>query len=206
MVHFKGSFTKEFDGDVGLVYMYQRWYNGKTGTFVSKSPVVAFMENPYGAFEANPVSRADVLGQYSHHVTPGERWVMQKLCMWSKGKILRGAESLKCLATVGDCYAVAHLASKKKSGGENNAMRHCVWQCCLAKKFGVGTATEFGEAHGDVGLMPLPTDDSDTAADKVNNRIGRGFGAGGTPRGGSCDDSCVEKCQKAWDNGGLRPN
>ncbi|MEQ8822186.1 MAG: hypothetical protein RLY93_18275 [Sumerlaeia bacterium] len=62
MVHFRGSFTKEFDGDVGLVYMYQRWYNGKIGVFLSEAPYPAYIEDAYSFAEHEPILRADPTG------------------------------------------------------------------------------------------------------------------------------------------------
>jgi RHS repeat-associated protein len=33
-----GHNTKEYDGDAGLVYMYQRWYQPELGVFLSQAP------------------------------------------------------------------------------------------------------------------------------------------------------------------------
>ena len=40
------SFTKELDGDTGLVYMMQRWYFPETGTFVSQDLIGPLIEFP----------------------------------------------------------------------------------------------------------------------------------------------------------------
>ena len=56
--------TKEFDGDVGLVYMYQRWYMPETGTFMSRAPYPPMMERPYVHSESDPVNFADPNGEF----------------------------------------------------------------------------------------------------------------------------------------------
>jgi len=39
--------TKEFDDDIGLVYMYQRWYSPELGIFMSSAPYPPMMEHRY---------------------------------------------------------------------------------------------------------------------------------------------------------------
>mgnify|MGYP006308273883 FL=1 len=46
--------TKEMDGDVGLYYFWQRWYDSKTGRFLSKSPYPYPLEHQYLYIENNP--------------------------------------------------------------------------------------------------------------------------------------------------------
>jgi RHS repeat-associated protein len=63
VVHFKSSFTKELDGDTGLVYMYQRWHAPETGTFMSSAPYPVMMEHRYGFAENRPGLMVDPDGR-----------------------------------------------------------------------------------------------------------------------------------------------
>ena len=63
MVHLRDSFTKEFDGDTGLVYMMQRWYFPETGTFVSHAPYPAIVEHEFTLAESEPVNHVDPKGE-----------------------------------------------------------------------------------------------------------------------------------------------
>lgn len=54
--------TKEFDSDIGLVYMYQRWYSPELGIFISSAPYPPMMEHRYSFAAQNPVSFIDPRG------------------------------------------------------------------------------------------------------------------------------------------------
>jgi RHS repeat-associated protein len=56
--------TKEYDGDTGLVYMYQRWYSAETGTFMSCAPYPVMMEHRYGFGNNNTAKNTDVSGRH----------------------------------------------------------------------------------------------------------------------------------------------
>jgi len=65
--------TKNTDPDTGYVYMYQRWYNPETGTFLSKAPYPAEIEHQYGFTANNPIRRVDPRGElYDPRLRPGE--------------------------------------------------------------------------------------------------------------------------------------
>ena len=55
--------TKEYDGDTGLVYMYQRWYSPETGTFMSSAPYPVMKEHRYGFAESAPLTATDPRGE-----------------------------------------------------------------------------------------------------------------------------------------------
>lgn len=54
------------------------------------------------------------------------------------------------------------------SEGQNNALRHAIWQFLLACRFGVDRARTIGDIHEDVS-----TDPCDTAIDQYNNQRAR---------------------------------
>jgi len=55
--------AKDYDGDSGLVYMYQRWYSGETGTFMSSAPYPAMVEHRYGFAKQRPTVSIDANGR-----------------------------------------------------------------------------------------------------------------------------------------------
>jgi len=54
--------TKEWDGDVGLVYMYQRWYSPEVGALYGSAPLPPMMEHRFAALGSNPISFIDSTG------------------------------------------------------------------------------------------------------------------------------------------------
>ncbi|MDX2176852.1 MAG: RHS repeat-associated core domain-containing protein [Candidatus Sumerlaeia bacterium] len=54
--------SKEYDGELGLVYMYQRWYDGKLGAFVNANRYPIPLESRYAFAENQPVSALDPTG------------------------------------------------------------------------------------------------------------------------------------------------
>ena len=63
VVHLRVSFTKELDGDTGLVYMYQRWYLAEAGIFVSKASHPPMVESQYGFARGAPTKQFDPRGE-----------------------------------------------------------------------------------------------------------------------------------------------
>jgi RHS repeat-associated protein len=55
--------TKEFNGDTGLTYMYQRWYLPETGTFLSKAPYPPMREHNYTFVRQSPALYIDPWGR-----------------------------------------------------------------------------------------------------------------------------------------------
>ncbi len=55
--------TKEYDEGIGLVYMFQRWYNPEIGSFSSAAPFAPHFEHPYGFTYQNPVRWLDPRGE-----------------------------------------------------------------------------------------------------------------------------------------------
>jgi RHS repeat-associated protein len=55
--------SKEYDGDVGLVYMYHRWYGAEFGGFGSEAPLPRTMEAPYLFTSQAPTGSTDPTGR-----------------------------------------------------------------------------------------------------------------------------------------------
>jgi RHS repeat-associated protein len=63
VVHLRHPFTKELDGDTGLVYMYQRWYSPETGMFMRRAPVKPQYEHAFSFASQRPTNRIDPDGR-----------------------------------------------------------------------------------------------------------------------------------------------
>ena len=53
------------DVESGLYYMRARYYDAATGQFVSRDPIMALTQQPYGYTANNPVNRRDLTGLYN---------------------------------------------------------------------------------------------------------------------------------------------
>ncbi|MDX1972444.1 MAG: RHS repeat-associated core domain-containing protein [Candidatus Sumerlaeia bacterium] len=58
-----GHNTKEYDLEADLVYMYQRWYDPKSGTFASMAPYPPMREHEYGFARNSPNHFTDPFGR-----------------------------------------------------------------------------------------------------------------------------------------------
>jgi RHS repeat-associated protein len=58
-----GHNTKEYDGDSGLVYMYQRWYQPELGVFMSQAPYPPTAEHQYNFAKQLPALVVDPDGR-----------------------------------------------------------------------------------------------------------------------------------------------
>ncbi|MDX1972440.1 MAG: RHS repeat-associated core domain-containing protein, partial [Candidatus Sumerlaeia bacterium] len=65
-----GHNTKEYDLEADLVYMYQRWYDPKSGTFASMAPFPPMREHEYGFASSKPNSNIDPNGMIDWGWTP----------------------------------------------------------------------------------------------------------------------------------------
>jgi RHS repeat-associated protein len=128
--------TKEYDGDTGLVYMYQRWYSAETGTFMTSAPYPVMMEHRYGFAENQPESMIDPNGQ-----GPIGAFNCWRLTRKMAKYIDECEKELECLINEhGDAEGTYIFIDKyTTSGGFGAAMLKCV----IAK----------GQKAGDAGLV-----------------------------------------------------
>lgn len=123
--------TKETDADLGLVYMYQRWYDPAMGTFASAAPFRPEIEHPYGFADASPQLLTDPSGEF-----------------FGVG-IIAGAFTGAVLgATVG--IVVGAVTAALVCSGDSS----CICQALVG--ITVGGAIAGGIAGGVVGAMPDP--------------------------------------------------
>jgi len=107
-----GHNTKELDGDTGLVYMYQRWYSGETGTFMSSAPRRVYREHRFSVARQHPVQRVDPFG--TEDTTVGEL-----------------IPEVICALAAGAAYALSWDDWKA-----NDKLKHCIASCEIAKQCG----------------------------------------------------------------------
>jgi len=178
-----GYNTKETHGNTGLVYIYQRWYNAKTGTFLSVAPYPATVEHEYNAFIHDPMRSIDSAGMVPAFVE----------IIKGPSLSLTGESDCSLLKIRGWSLDVLQWFEQFPENSENNAVRHCTWQCLLTKHCGSPAASLAGWGHE----LGRPNN-ADQQADIGNNEAGRGFGKS------VCDpEDCYSKCRSAWRSGGL---
>jgi RHS repeat-associated protein len=93
--------TKEYDGDVGMYYFWQRWYSSYYSLFVIRSPFDPTDEYPHVYCENNPVSYMDPLGLY----TTADCDCIYNNCVSGCKQIKRSARGYKAKARRAICYA-----------------------------------------------------------------------------------------------------
>jgi len=69
--------TKEYDANVEMVYMYQRWYSAELGVFASRAPMPRSVEHPYTFGLQSPNMHVDPDGRIViwNPYTWGDLWV-----------------------------------------------------------------------------------------------------------------------------------
>ncbi len=173
-----GHNTKEIDGDTGLTYMYQRWYQSELGMFASEAPLPAFSEHEYEFGKASPTLYIDTNG-----LTP------------SLVDVLNGPKS--CFPTrirSWGRFVLGRWIQANSPKSEQNAMRHCLLMCILTLKCGEKTAAKLGLAHE----LEAYNYSSDQVEDFHNNQVGREHGKS------ACDGvDCYRKCRNSANEGTL---
>ncbi|MBX3730585.1 MAG: hypothetical protein KF858_15520 [Candidatus Sumerlaeia bacterium] len=108
--------TKEYDAQVGLVYMYQRWYDPATGTFVSSAPYSPRYEPPYSFALQDPSRFSDPRGEWPIPGPPVPPGPACSVYFW------------ECQF----CCTLSCVYYKVCSNAGNNAWSNCVRGCILA--------------------------------------------------------------------------
>lgn len=80
VVHLRHPFTKEYDGDVGLVYMYSRWYSPEAGLFMATAPQPRYREHPYSFAIQRPTYGVDPAGRETFEVFVDAGGRIGKVC------------------------------------------------------------------------------------------------------------------------------
>jgi len=99
-------------------------------------------------------------------------------------------------AAAQEAESAANRLSYPFSGymGEEDALRHCMWSCMMARLLGSSAATTVGTTHENCNpSLPL-----DRSMDMINNAVGVGLGVS-APAGADCGLMCVA----ALDSGRL---
>ena len=113
-----GHNTKEYDLEADLVYMYQRWYDPKSGTFASMAPYPPMREHEYGFAENGPGSKVDPSGEWWAIQPPAIAYMF-----WG------------CPFAFGDAISDAY-DSALRTGQVTDKFVHCVVSCIIAQECG----------------------------------------------------------------------
>lgn len=152
------AFTgREWEPETGLYYYRARYYDPKAGRFVSEDP--AGLEdgpNRYTYVRNKPADRIDPTGRF----TQAER------------KYCRDPRNWKACADGTLCAGFSTVAFWGAGGDSpDNARKHCVWSCCLARTSGPTAAYDITTAH-----EGGPNDRCSRQMDMQNNASGIAFG------------------------------
>jgi RHS repeat-associated protein len=179
--------TKAYDGDIGLVYMYQRWYNGETGAFVSADPFSPDYQDRFVFVRNSPVGKRDPVG-WDIVGPDGPEGDVPYFPGITEPAIL-----LCQLATIREWWS----KTGAMAGGDDK-VRHCIMSCLISDTCGsylcdvAGNAKEFYDIVG-------PGDYS--YSDIYSNQLGCDLGQDGCWNPEACED----KCNAAREGGDLPP-
>jgi RHS repeat-associated protein len=159
------------DQETTKFYNYYRTLDPSRGQYDTSDPIgLKGGINTFGYVFAKPHMLIDPKGDVPGKPNPEE----ERRC---KSRPYECGRAALC-ATEAQAAASNYTG---RNGGPGDAIRHCVWSCCMTKAFGAGGAISWGDAH-ESGSTKL----TDTCMDQHNNFVGRclGFSSG----------SCEEKC------------
>lgn len=156
------AFTgREWDPETGLYYYRARYYEPKTGRFVSEDPVRFEAGADFYAYARNnPVLWTD----------PDGLLPKNKNVRWPD---ITGCRDPEACAAKFSCYLAAEEMVEKvyhrnDEGTRANAFKHCYWSCCISKKVGPCRAVEQTSAHERIPHNP----EQDMRMDLFNNYQG----------------------------------
>jgi len=175
--------------------MHDRWYSPETGGFISAAPYPVWLEYPHAFVDARPTHSVDPTGRFGiPGLNPHEEVVFFN-------SPLAASDALGCgLRARLNSEAIARRRSL--NGLEEDALRHCIWSCCMAEHAGSKNAKAWGDADEASSKKTTRSNDMDLR----NNAIGRGLSENNLvcKGSGSGIGPCVDACEKAFDRGALQ--
>ena len=180
-----GRFDVQWDdfASAGLHYMHARHYSPEFGRFLQPDPSRLDL-NLYAYGANSPVSKVDPSGRESSYYerTPEE----DRLCRLYRRQCADWEET-----------AIAAFAWTKVQypGYIRNAMRHCIWQCLLTARSGIGWASLWARAH-EARKPTTPFEKRDQIVDRHNNTVGQSLGLRGNlgwARAIKARNQCIEE-------------
>jgi RHS repeat-associated protein len=162
---FEDQETKKF-------YNYFRDYDSSIGRYSISDPIgLRGGSDTYGYVRGNPVLRRDAKGLSPEELPPPH----DDYCT--------GLNQIGCLAKT-LCGSIAALNAGSSGENRADAMRHCIWNCCMARLFGASVAETVASLHEERGGGPPASN----AMDLCNNKHGRNCGRSWL--GASCETCC----------------
>jgi RHS repeat-associated protein len=189
-----------WDQDTGLIRFGARDYDPRLGRWTSKDPILwgGGQANLYEYARSNPSNLVDISGE--HPIV----WFVLIVAS-ATGLTSDAADSQPAFYANDIADDVRNAARDHSTFGddahsstsnpnidtEQDAYRHCLWSCELAKKFGRGNAIFVTNFHE----IELRGRASSRAMDRHNNRCGARLGASGA--------ECAASCEQAVRSGDL---
>ena len=168
-----------FDAETNLHYNWNRYYDPNIGRYLTSDPIgLDGGDNLYIYAMANPAVRVDFNGLESPSPQE-EAWC--KKHPWDCGR------ALLCRYKAENATA----GMQGQSNGEADAVRHCIWSCCMTQALGISKSKDIGDRHEDTAPRQPPVE---KCMDKGNNRVGRCL-ATDDPKG-----DCASLCKKQSKN------
>jgi len=181
--------TKEYDPHIGLVYMYQRWYDPATGTFTSAALYNLFVEHPYSSYRGSPGNMVDSRGE--------NPWVVGAIIGIGivVGLHLNGP-TYDCLDRARAYGEFVSAGLPGQWNGPGDAIRHCAASCHAAKHCGKRAARNAGDGLEWLGRHSAGWTPYQENMDKINNAQGRWIS--------SSTECCFEGCSELLDSKKLQ--
>ena len=151
---------------LGLLYMHARTYSPGLARFLQPDPAGA-EANLYGYARNRPTGAVDPGGLWSFNL--GMTWAEFRYC-------LNPFHFWVCQQWAVISVKASEVAKQEiphsKPNGRQDALRHCIWQACLASAMGWSQAMTFGNLHEEWSANPS----RERLMDQWNNMWGRAVG------------------------------
>lgn len=165
---------REWDWEIGLLFLRNRYYDPVLGKFISKDPIsfAGGDTNLYRYVGNNPVNWIDPSGLWR-----SPAGIYDEAAKDAKSKFPR----------------------KDLHDGHGDAYRHCLASCMMARENGSTVASLLGWAHEKRGDLTRNQDRGEREMDDYNNAIGRQCS-----KDSKNTQDCQQKCMSAVTNGDLK--
>jgi RHS repeat-associated protein len=166
------------DQETKKFYNWNRTYANDVGRYDSSDPIgLKAGVNTFGYVRANPVKRKDKRGLIDSPEEPPPPQFNDE-CI--------GLSPYECYVK-SVCTVFAVKGGGYGADNREDAIRHCIWNCCLTKMLGAPTAERITNGHEERYVGPPPSN----AMDYCNNKHGRDCGKSWL------NNTCHNCCEKA---------
>ena len=172
---FQGSWA---DTSTSLAWSVARWYDPVQGAFISEDAMLGDPANP-GSLQLYAYGAGDPVGSWD----PSGMWPWDALlnAYYQPNEL----EKTRCLQNPFECLVWIDVSAYAFSvgpgnGGRGDAIRHCVWQCLLARELSPARARAWATIHEGERFLEGRQGAREalyTGMDLMNNVVGRSLAA-----------------------------